>query len=167
MSADERWPGDEASRQVEDRIPAQGQGGYAAGSEGAGSEVWDREPAGGLPRGAWVGTRGGERERARRRVEQNPEVMPPHPMPVDRHGYKPEAHEVSTVARRALPVAALFFAGLALARLVGPQRRAWRTAAAPQLVLALRARGRRNRRAARQLVERLRGSAFRGVIAFE
>lgn len=163
MSADERWRGGEGSRQVEDRFSS-GDGGFAAGSEGAGSDVWDREPATGAWREEWA--RFGTREDARRRVEQHPEVMPPHPMPVDRHDFKPEAHEGLALARQALPVVGLFFAGMALSRLFNRRRAKPAATAAPDLVLALRARGTRNRKATRKLAESLRGRAIKGALVF-
>ena len=168
--SDQRWPGDDASRQVEDRFGTP-QGGFAAGSEGAGSEIWEREPAEPRWREGWEhlgGSRGAERASARRRVEQHPEVMPPHPTPVDRHAFKPEGRGAVPAVMRLLPVLGLFAAGLVLPRLFGARRRtAARASASPELVLALRSRGRRDRKSARQLAESLRGRAFRGVIAFE
>lgn len=168
MSADGRWPGGDPSSQVEDRYPGTERSGFGAGSEGAGSEIWDREPAvSGTPPG-WgaarrFATRGGEREQARRRVESNPEAMPPHPMPVDRHEYKPEGAGGRALAKRALPVAGLFLAGLLLPRLFGRRRTFVKT---PELVVAFRTKGRRNSEAAARLADLMRDSVLRGDLVF-
>ena len=168
MSTDGRRPGDLASGQVEDRF-AGGDGGFAAGSEGGGSEVWEKEPA--VP-GGWeiFGTRGGEREAARRRVEAHPEVMPPHPRPNDRAEAKKRV-EASSLAMQAVPVALLFMTGLLLPRLFARpsrfrfERRVFgRRTTGPVVQVALRSR---NRRDAMHLAELLHGQRFRGELVFE
>ena len=166
MGTDGRRPGDLASEQVEDRFNPRN-GGFAAGSEGGGSEVWEKEPA---VAGGWeiFGTRGGEREAARRRVESHPEVMPPHPKPTDRAEVKKRV-EASSLAMQAVPVALLFAAGLLLPRLFTRpsrlERRFFgRRTTGPVVQVALRSR---NRRDALRLAELLHGQRFRGELVFE
>jgi len=162
MSADDRRRGERASQQVEDRFEA----GYAAGSDGGGGEhVWEKAPE---SPGGWeiLGSRGGAREAALRRVEAHPEVMPPHPQPVDRHLEKKRAEP--SFAARAVPVAAgMFLVGLLLPRMARGGWRSRRRQSAAGPVLALRARGWRSRRDAARIAEILRGQRFRGEIVFE
>ncbi len=179
--SDERRPGEGGSKVVEDRVfvgmatgpvpitgsEATGEG-FAAGSEGGGSEVWEKTPASSYRSGGWemFGTRGGEREAARRRVEAHPEVMPPHPRPVDRHPAKEKSE--GSLAARVLPVAGLFLAGLLLPQLFAARRLSRRSrVAAPALQLVLASRGRRGRRDAERLAELLRGERYRGELRFE
>lgn len=157
--------------------------GYGAGSEVGGAEVWSRVPnaptagLGGRSQSLYERAypdpaRGLDREAARRRVEGHPEVMPPHPEPVDRHGIK----RSFGWRQAALPALGFFAAGWLLPRFFGrrffgrgliARRRFAGGVAAPTLVLSLgmrRGLGRRQRRELFDLRQALRGKRFPAAI---
>lgn len=176
MSADERrTPRERASQQVEEKPTFAGEpagvagppSGYAAGSEGGGSEIWDREPS--IP-GGWEVTTGRRFDpaEARRRVEARPEVMPPHPEPVDRRPMKKPVPGW----RQGLPfvLGAFFVGGLVSrafhARRTPPAGLVAGPAGPAAIAFVLRSRGLRRRRQAQRLAQMLHGQRLRGELVF-